>query len=348
MNDHCLTLTILLLALLLGTSFLFGGCQDACISSSNKEYEGTELVVRIIFNPLPNKMPGSENDTPQMIELGRKLFFERGISLTQSQACNDCHRLNNQNAGAEHLPTSKGASGIQGARNAPTVLNAGFQAVQFWDGRAEDLVDQVEGPLLNPIEMAMRSEEDVVQRLKSSEDYRRAFERAFPAQPITFDNAARAIAAFERTLITPSRFDRYLKGEKQALTRAEHLGLGRFVDTGCIDCHSSHPVGGRFMRKLGVHHPYANQSDTGRYAITGQEEDRFVFKACMLRNVTLTAPYFHDGHVATLGEAVRLMAWMQLDMALSPREIDEIVRFLHTLEAEQNPVSSRLSGHVRW
>ena len=302
----------------------------------NKEYEGVELVVRVFFKPLPKEMPGSHNDTPDTIELGSKLFFERDISLTRSQACNDCHRLDHQQAGVDHLPTSKGALGIQGNRNAPTVLNAGFLAVQFWDGRADDLVEQAKGPMLNLIEMAMRSEEDVVHRLKSSEEYHYTFERAFPdqAEPITFDNVARAIAAFERTLVTPSRFDRYLKGEKEALSGAEQFGLERFVDTGCIDCHNSHPVGGRLMRKLGVYHPYKNQLDTGRYEISGREEDRFLFKVSMLRNVTLTEPYFHDGGVSTLQEAVRLMAWMQLDQVLSPKEIDEIVCFLHTLEAE--------------
>jgi cytochrome c peroxidase len=342
MNDpylfsrHAGGILLVALALFLGSSFLLGDCHAGRTASSKKEYSGTDLVVRIFFKPLPKEMPGSHSDTPEMIELGRKLFFERDISLTRSQACNDCHRLDNRQAGVDHLPTSKGAMGISGKRNAPTVLNAGFQAAQFWDGRSDDLVEQAKGPLLNPIEMAMRTERDVVNRLKSSEDFLGAFQRAFPYQtePITFDNAARAIAAFERTLITPSRFDRYLRGETKALTRAERIGLERFVDVGCIDCHSSHPVGGRLMRKLGIYHPYENPTDTGRHTITGLEEDRFVFKVCMLRNVTLTAPYFHDGQVSTLPEAVRLMAWMQLDKVPRPKEIDDIVLFLRTLEAE--------------
>jgi cytochrome c peroxidase len=184
--------------------------------------------------------------------------------------------------------------------------------------------------------MAMRSEEEVVSLLKSREDYRHSFERSFPgqAEPVSFDNAARAIAAFERALITPSRFDRYLKGEPDALTMAERRGLLRFVDTGCNDCHNSHPVGGRLLRKFGIYHSYENESDLGRYGITSREEDKLVFKVPMLRNVTRTAPYFHDGGVSTLPEAVRLMAWLQLDTVLSPSEADEIVRFLHALEAE--------------
>jgi cytochrome c peroxidase len=326
-----------LLVLLVGSCFLLGDCHAGRRSASPQEYEGTDLIVRIFFKALPEEMPGSQNDTPEMVDLGRKLFFERGISLTRSQSCNDCHRLDNQQAGVDHLPTSPGAMGISGQRNSPTVLNAGFQTTLFWDGRAADLETQAKQPMLNPIEMAMRTEEDVVHRLLRSEGYRHAFERAFPqlTEPITFDNVAHSIAAFERALVTPSRFDRYLKGETEALTRAEQRGLERFVGTGCIDCHNSHPVGGRQLQKLGIYHPYENQTDTGRHGITGREEDRFVFKVCMLRNVTRTAPYFHDGKVATLPEAVRLMAWMQLDKVLDPREIAEIVDFLHTLEAEQ-------------
>jgi cytochrome c peroxidase len=327
----------LLLVLLIASCFLLGGCHAGRRSAPPQEYAGTDLIVRIFFKPLPEEMPGSQNDTPEMVDLGRKLFFERGISLTRSQSCNDCHRLDHRQAGVDHLPTSPGAMGISGPRNSPTVLNAGFQATQFWDGRAADLETQAKQPMLNPIEMAMRTEEDVAHRLLRSAGYRHAFERAFPRQtePITFDNVVRAIAAFERTLVTPSRFDRYLKGETKALTRAEQRGLERFAETGCIDCHNSHPVGGRQLQKLGIHHPYENQTDTGRHGITGREEDRFVFKVCMLRNVTQTAPYFHDGKVATLPEAVRLMAWMQLDKVLDPREIAEIVDFLHALEAEK-------------
>lgn len=297
------------------------------------------MDVRVFFRSLPEQMPGSEDDTPEMIALGLSLFFERGMSLTKSQSCNDCHRLDDQRAGVDNLPTSPGATGIAGTRNSQTVLNAGFQTKQFWDGRATDLVEQAKGPLLNPIEMAMRTEQEVVDQLQAAEDYRRAFETAFPdkLQPITFDNVARAIAAFERTLIAPSRFDRYLGGEIDALTAEEKRGLQRFMDVHCIACHSSTPVGGRLFKKIGVYHPYDNQSDQGRYGVTGQEEDRYVFKVCMLRNVTRTAPYFHDGRVATLAEAVRLMAWLQLDVQLSPIEIDEIICFLGALEGP-NPL----------
>ena len=294
------------------------------------------LEVQIFFRPLPAAMPGSQNDTPEMIALGRKLYFERAISLNNTQSCNDCHRLDQQLAGVDNEPTSKGVKGLPGARNSPTVVNAGFQLAQFWDGRAPDLVEQAKGPVLNPVEMAMPTEADVVNRLKGLEGYDRAFAVAFPGQadPITFDNTARAIAAFERTLIEPARFDRYLKGDPGALTDEEKSGLHMFTHTGCTECHSSYTVGGRLFEKVGVFHPFPNLQDEGRSGVTHQEEDRYVFKAPMLRNVTLTAPYFHDGSVSELSEAVRLMAWIQLDTELSPSEIDEIICFLYTLESE--------------
>jgi len=308
--------------------------EDAQSGDTVGGIEQIPLSVRIFFKPLPDKMPGSENDTPALVALGRKLFFEEGISLTKDQSCNDCHRLDKMMAGVDYEPTSLGAKGTAGARNAPTVLNAGFQKMQFWDGRAADLVEQAKGPLLNPIEMAMPNEQEVINRLQH---YRRDFARVFPNQPdpVTFDNVAIAIAAFERTLITPSRFDRYLKGGMDTITPAEMTGLMRFMNTGCIECHSGVVAGGRLFKKLGIYHPYDNLADTGRFGVTKNEEDKFVFKASSLRNVTLTPPYFHDGRVSTLPEAVRLMAWMQLDTKLNPVEIDEIISFLNTLDAEK-------------
>jgi len=316
------------------------GCGTLCMSKTKApvawKYEGMDLILRMYFKPLPNKMPGSEKDSKELIALGRKLYFERGISLNKSQACNDCHHLDKPLAGVDRNPTSKGAIGVSGKRNSPTVLNAGFQAVQFWDGRSPDLVEQAKGPLLNPIEMGMRTKTEVVERLNSREDIRRGFKLAFPtlAEAVTFDNVAIAIAAFERTLITPSRFDRYLKGDRKALSNVEVQGLHTFVHTGCIQCHNSYTVGGRTMQKLGVYNPYRNRKDLRRYEVTHQADDKYVFKVPMLRNVTMTAPYFHDGKAAKLQEAIRLMAWMQLNKKLDPSEIKKIENFLHTLEAE--------------
>lgn len=330
--------TLLIIMAMLGVpGFPVGVSHAGSSGKPVKEYQGASLLVRLHFKPLPEKMPGSRNDTPEMVALGRKLYFEKGISLTKSQSCNDCHRLDNRQAGVDNLPTSKGARGDSGKRNSPTVLNAGFHAAQFWDGRAADLVNQAKGPVLNPVEMAMRSEEDVITMLKERKDYRDGFKAAFPlmAEPVTFDNLALAIAAFERTLITPSRFDRYLRGQQNALTADEKRGLKLFVETGCIECHNGVSVGGRMLEKFGIYHPYENQTDRGRYHITRHEKDAFVFKVPGLRNVTLTAPYFHDGQVALLPEAVRRMAWMQLDRILKQSEVNEIVRFLFALEGEQ-------------
>jgi cytochrome c peroxidase len=187
--------------------------------------------------------------------------------------------------------------------------------------------------------MAMASEADVVNRLAAYAEYRHAFRLAFPdqAEGVTFGNVARAIAAFERTLVSQARFDRYLAGQTDALTLQEKNGLLLFVDAHCVQCHNGILVGGRSLEKVGIYHSYWNHSDLGRYAVTQWEGDRFVFKVAMLRNVTLTAPYFFDGQVATLPEAVRLMAWMQLDTELDPAEVDEIVSFLGTLEAQHLP-----------
>ncbi len=329
---------ILLAALSLAAGTSLAGCkrQPPTPGAPAAGAEEIPLSVRIFFRPLPPRMPGGDEDTPERITLGRQLFFERGLSRNKSQSCNDCHRLDGGRPGADPRQTSRGALGLSGRRNSPTVLNAGFQIAQFWDGRASELAEQAKGPLLDPMEMALRSEQDVVDCLQGEPQYRRAFEHAFPnqAEPITLDNVARALAAFERTLLTPARFDRYLRGETDALTLKEKSGLHVFEDTGCVECHAGIPVGGRYLKKLGIYHPYANQSDLGRFEVTHQEQDKLVFKVAMLRNVTRTAPYFHDGGIATLPEAVQLMAWMQLDVRLDYLEIDEIVCFLRSLEAE--------------
>ena len=301
--------------------------------------EALPLSVRIFLKPLPDSMPGHQDDTPEAVALGRKLYFERGISLNKTQSCNDCHRLDHNQAGVDYLPTSKGAVGTFGTRNSPTVLNAGFQLAQFWDGRAADLKEQAKGPVLNPVEMGMSSPEEVVARLKVIEGYPEMFARAFPgpAEPMTYDNAAAAIAAFERTLITPSRFDRMMSGERGVMTEGEMRGLRLFADTGCLDCHAGRTVGGRLFERFGVYHPYPNTKDPGRKAVTGQEQDLFVFKVPMLRNVTLTPPYFHDGGVSTLPEAIRTMGRLQLNRDLTAEDIAGITQFLRSLEAEELP-----------
>ncbi len=296
--------------------------------------EEKELLdqAQTLFGVLPASMPGAEEDTPEQIALGDKLFHDTRLSENNSQSCNTCHNVDAGGPGVDNQPTSLGAFGKRGARNSPTVLNAGYQVMQFWDGRAADLVEQAKGPVMNPVEMAMPSEAVVVQRLQDVPEYVAAFKAAFPKErtPVSYTTMARAIAAFERTLISRSRFDEYMEGKQDKLTQVEKRGLKTFIETGCITCHSGPAIGGSTFQKLGLVHPYAT-TDAGRYDVTKESSDSLIFKVPMLRNIALTAPYFHDGSIKDLHEAVRLMAWHQLDKKLDTTQIHEIVAFLGSL-----------------
>jgi cytochrome c peroxidase len=285
-----------------------------------------------VFKQLPDKMPGSEKDTPAMIRLGRRLYNEERISINNTQSCNSCHRLDGNLAGVDNEPTSPGAEGKRGGRNSPTTLNAGLHIAQFWDGRAPDLVAQAKGPVLNPIEMGMPDEATVLQRLKEA-GYEEPFKRVFPdsAQPLTYDNYAAAVAAFERTLITRDRFDDFLGGQQNALTEPEKKGLAEFLKAGCANCHQGALLGGDRFEKMGEANAYADKADLGRFDVTKKEEDKYVFKVPSLRNIALTAPYFHDGKAATLSDAVSQMAWLQVDEKLSDAQVAGIVAFLGSL-----------------
>jgi len=316
------TLWIVITFLLLETSTVFADDVDLLIRRANR-----------IFSPLPGAMPGSENDTPERIALGKKLYFEKRLSVNDKQSCASCHRLEDGFAGVDNLPVSPGAKGELGTRNSPTVLNAGWQDSQFWDGRAEDLVEQAKGPILNPIEMGMPDEQSVEEKIRGIAEYRNAFTSAFPGDEpaITYQNIAEAIAAFERTLITPSRFDDFLNGDADALSAAEQRGLKTFIKIDCKACHDGKLVGGETYEPLGKEHPYENQADQGMYALTKDEDDRMFFKVAPLRNVALTAPYFHDGKITTLDEAVRKMGKLQLDEELTDKQVTDITGFLKAL-----------------
>lgn len=304
------------------TDAAFAGDIDLLIKRANR-----------FFEALPEAMPGAENDTPERIALGRQLFFEKRLSINDSQACASCHRLEDGFAGVDNLATSPGARGEQGTRNSPTVLNAGWQDAQFWDGRAEDLVEQAKQPILNPIEMGMPDEDAVVAKIRGIDAYQVGFDAAFPGDDpaITYQNIAEAIAAFERTFITPSRFDDFLNGDGDALSAIEQQGLQIFLKLDCDSCHDGALLGGETYEPLGKENPYDNQSDLGIYEITGDEDDRMFFKVAPLRNVALTAPYFHDGKISTLDEAVRKMGYLQLDLELSDQQVNDITAFLKTL-----------------
>lgn len=300
-----------------------GGDPDASLASTSRR----------VFGPLPETMPGRDGDTPEMVALGQTLFSSTELSVNGRQSCQSCHMLDA--AGVDRLRRPAGALGALGDRNTPTVFNAGFHAVQFWDGREDSLETQALVPILNPVEMAMPSEAAIVERLNRPE-VRRAFERAFPAEadPVTLENLGRALAAFQRTLVSRSRFDSFQEGDLDALTAGEKEGLRVFMKTGCASCHGGPLLGGNILQKLGIVNPYDNEDDLGRARVTQRNRDRFVFKVPSLRNVALTAPYFHDGRVATLPEAVEKMAWLQLGYEIPVAERDAIVAFLETLTDE--------------
>ena len=294
------------------------------------------------FSPLPAQMPGSESDTPALVELGKKLYSDPRLSINDTQSCASCHPLDNRRAGMDNLPRSPGAAGKLGNRNTPTVLNAGWQFALFWDGRAKDLADQAGQPILNPIEMGMPDQQTVIDKLAGLEAYQSAFREAFPESenPVTYVNLTNAIAAFERTLHSESRFDDFLRGDKTALTTQEQNGLNLFIRTNCVRCHDGPLLGGTLYEKLGAYAPFPNGQDLGRYEVTGKEEDRMVFKVASLRNVALTAPWFHDGSATSLADVVGLMGRMQLDAELKKEEVADILAFLGSLSdkvLEQRP-----------
>ncbi len=288
-----------------------------------------------MFAPLPAVMASAKNPvTEEKVKLGRMLYYDPRLSKSQEISCNTCHLLDR--FGVDGEPTSDGHNDQQGERNSPSVYNAAGHFVQFWDGRAPDVEEQAKMPVLNPIEMAMPSEARVLKVLKSMPEYVAAFRAAFPdgQDPVTFDNMAKAIGAFERKLVTPSRWDQFLKGDATALSEAEIRGLEQFLNQGCESCHMGPYLGGNLYQELGVVKPWPDTSDKGRYEVTGNEADKMVFKVPSLRNVAETAPYFHDGKVASLGEAVRLMAEHELGAQLTAEQVDSIIAFLSALTGE--------------
>ncbi|MGE3727540.1 MAG: cytochrome-c peroxidase [Candidatus Sericytochromatia bacterium] len=295
-----------------------------------------------IFAALPERVPAPPglSDTPEKVALGKQLFHDPRLSKSGAISCNSCHNL--ASAGVDNRSVSLGHGFKTGSRNSPTVLNAGFHTAQFWDLRAKDLTEQAKGPVLNPVEMAMPNEAEVVTRLASIEGYQVGFKKAFPEgeKPLTYQNMAEAIAAFERTLVTPSRFDDFLKGQAQALTAEEKKGLEIFINKGCTACHSGVAIGGGMAQKFGIVKPYADRKDLGKFALSQKPEDKFVFKVPSLRNISRTYPYFHDGAVWELKTAVKIMAETQLGLSMDPAEIDSIVIFLSSLTG-QLPVDAK-------
>lgn len=336
---------------LLPATLLFASCGDHSETHEHnqKAFEHGEHMrldaqiakkARMIFQPIASVAENPENPiTEEKVKLGKMLYFDKRLSKDGNISCNSCHNL--ATAGVDNLPTSPGDDGGFGDRNSPTVLNAAHHFVQFWDGRNKDVEEQAGGPILNPVEMAIPSKEFLIERLKGVDMYKDMFAAAYPESndPITYWNIQKAIAAFERTLTTPTRFDDYLKGDSKALTLAEKEGLKAFMDAGCITCHSGAAVGGNMFQKFGLYKDYwhytgSEHIDEGRFAVTKNEADKYIFKVPSLRNIHETGPYFHDGSVEDLAEAVKIMAEINANNKLSDEEVDKILTFLDALSGD--------------
>ncbi|WP_206075343.1 cytochrome-c peroxidase [Mesorhizobium tamadayense] len=291
------------------------------------------------FKALPSTTPAVANNpiTPEKIALGKALFFDPRISASGVLSCSSCHNL--ATGGDDNLETSIGHGWQKGPRNAPTVLNAVFNIAQFWDGRAEDLKAQAKGPVQSGLEMA-NTPGQVIATLKSMPIYAEWFNAAFrgEADRVTFDNLAKAIEAFEATLVTPAPFDAFLNGDDGAITSEQKQGLALFMEKGCSSCHSGINVGGEGYYSFGlIEKPSTDvlpENDKGRFSVTNSADDSYVFRAAPLRNVALTAPYFHSGKVWDLKQAVAIMGTTQLGEELKAQEVDLLVAFLNSLTGE--------------
>ena len=304
------------------------------------KFEGLAEKAKGFFGELPLIAENTENPvTEEKVMLGKKLYFDNRLSKDNTQSCNTCHNLDTY--GVDNEPTSKGNNGGLGTRNSPTTLNAALHMTQFWDGREPDVEAQAGGPVLNPVEMEMPNEEEVIKRLSEVEEYKVLFAKAFSESDdaITYENMKKAIGAFERKLITPSKFDDYLAGNEDALTDLEKEGLEKYIEVGCTTCHMGNVLGGQMYQKFGLFGNYwdltkSEKIDNGRFDVTQNEADKYVFKVPSLRNIEFTAPYFHDGSVSDLAESVKIMAKAELNKDLTSEDVASIVTFLKTLNGE--------------
>jgi len=318
------------------TSFAAAGCLLAGSVCAQEDLRSEALDM---FQPVPSTVPSFTNNpvTPEKVELGKALFFDPRMSASGVFSCNSCHNL--ATGGDDNMSTSIGHGWQKGPRNAPTVLNSVFNEAQFWDGRAADLAEQAKGPVQASVEMA-NTPENVVSTLNSMPQYVDWFRGAFRGEdePVTFDNFAKAIEAYEATLITPAPFDAWLNGDDNALSEPQKAGLRIFMDAGCTACHNGVNVGGQGYYPFGlVEKPGADvlpEDDKGRFAVTETADDEYVFRAAPLRNIAVTAPYFHSGIVWDLRTAVEIMASSQLGAELTEEEVDNVVAFLDALTGQ--------------
>ncbi|MBL7663810.1 MAG: c-type cytochrome [Bacteriovoracaceae bacterium] len=321
-----------LLRLILG-SLMVVMLVASCTKKTEVTEEDKKLLTEALehFEAIPTQLINAD-ENKELIALGKKLYLEKKLSINDTISCNSCHMLDK--FGVDNERTSPGHDGTRGGRNSPTVYNAGLNFVQFWDGRAEDLAAQAIGPILNPIEHGMPSESAAMDKLKTA-GYEDIFKQVFKNAPDAFSykNVGVAIAGFEKTLLTPSRFDDYLKGDVHALSEKERKGLKRFIEIGCVSCHNGAGVGGGMYQKLGAVEEYPTK-DLGRFEVTKQEDDKYFFKVPSLRNITKTAPYFHDGSLDTLDMVIPIMAKHQLGEQVTTDDVDAIKAFLDSLTAK--------------
>lgn len=306
------------------------------------------MSVQAEFKALPDQppIPADNPQSPAKIELGKMLFFDPRLSMDGTISCNSCHNVSFH--GGDGRPVGAGIHGQRGGRGSPTVWNSAFHTVQFWDGRAATLEEQALGPLVNSVEMGMTSHDLVIERIKQIPGYIQAFKKVFPKEKEpTITNAAKAIAAYERTLITPnSPFDKYMKGNKKAMNAQQIRGMKLVDEIGCTSCHTGVNFAGDQKMGEGNYQPFPQipgskydkmydiTSDLGRYEVTKKADDKNHWRVPTWRNVAITAPYFHNGKVKTLDEAVRVMAKTQLDMDLNDTQVQDIVAFLNALTGE--------------
>jgi cytochrome c peroxidase len=308
-----------------------------------QDVEKTSLMVKAnAFFKSITSLP-YEDIPDDKVALGKKLYFDTRLSKDGSISCNSCHNLNT--FGVDNLPTSPGDTKMFGDRNSPTVIYASLHSNQFWDGRAKDVEEQAGMPILNPVEHNIPSEDFLVARLKEIPEYVAMFKKVYSDQqdPITYDNLTNAIGAFERKLIPISRFDLWLDGDDQSLTDVEKKGLNAFIDNGCIACHSGVALGGNTMQKFGLYgdyweHTNSKKIDMGLYDITKKEADKYVFKSPSMRNIAKTYPYFHDGSVESLYDAVKIMGLLQSNIVLTDEDTKNIVAFLEALTADVDEI----------
>lgn len=346
-----------LLVLLVTVTVAYQGCSNKSNSSGQSVEERINKLpkaesdaiksARQVLKVIPDTLSSENNElNAAKINLGKMLYYDTRLSRSNTISCNSCHNL--ATYGVDNNKTSMGHGWQLGPRNAPTVLNAANQIAQFWDGRSPSVEDQATGPVGNPIEMggAMPDKTDsqgghllAVERVASIEKYQQLFAEAFGQQnsDVTLTNIGKSIGAFERLLCTPAPIDRYLQGYPDALTDQQKRGLKTFMEVGCTTCHSGTHIGGNLYQKFGlVNGPYwkytgTEEKDTGRYAVTNKDNDKQVFKVPTLRNIVHTYPYFHDGSVWQLDEAIRIMATTQLGVELSDKQVDNLMAFLESL-----------------